>query len=71
MAFSIGDHWKVGQAKFDNGVVILIKPKSGNERERYLSLSGYGLEGLYPSNLQKDSRKRDDSGVRSTTRGEV
>lgn len=53
MAFSIGDQWKVGQAKFDNGVVILIKPKSGNERGEVFIASGYGLEGALPDAICK------------------
>lgn len=35
-AYSIGEQWGVGQSKFDNGVVILIKPKLGNERVLYI-----------------------------------
>ena len=32
LAFEIGEKWGVGQQKFDNGVVILVKPKVGNSR---------------------------------------
>jgi len=31
-ATQLGEKWQVGQKKFDNGVVILIKPKYGNSR---------------------------------------
>lgn len=43
-ATRIGHEWGVGQKGFDNGVVVLLKPKSGNERgETFISV-GYGLE---------------------------
>ena len=32
LAYSMGGQWGVGQRKFDNGVVILVKPKIGNSR---------------------------------------
>lgn len=53
MAYSIGDQWKVGQAKFDNGVVILIKPKAGNQKGEVFIASGYGLEGALPDAICK------------------
>jgi uncharacterized protein len=53
MAYSIGDQWKVGQAKFDNGVVILIKPKVGNARGDVFIATGYGLEGALPDAICK------------------
>lgn len=44
MAYRIGKNWGVGQSKFNNGVVILIKPKVGNESgEAYIAV-GTGLE---------------------------
>lgn len=46
LAYSIGQDWGVGQKKFDNGVVILIKPKKGNERGEVFIATGYGLEGV-------------------------
>ncbi|MEN6619483.1 MAG: TPM domain-containing protein [Rikenellaceae bacterium] len=53
MAYSIGEQWKVGQEKFDNGVVILIKPKAGNERGEVFIATGYGLEGALPDAICK------------------
>ncbi len=53
MAYSIGEQWKVGQEKFDNGVVILIKPKNGNERGEVFIATGYGLEGALPDAICK------------------
>ena len=46
LAYSIGEKWGIGQRKFDNGVVILIKPKIGNSRGEVFIATGYGLEGV-------------------------
>ena len=46
LAYSIGETWQVGQKKFDNGVVILIKPKKDNEKGEVFIATGYGLEGV-------------------------
>ncbi len=47
-AYEIGEKWGVGQEKSDNGVVILIKPKTENERGEAFIAPGYGLEGVLP-----------------------
>lgn len=47
-ATRLGEQWGVGQKKFDNGVVVLIKPKQGNSRGRAFIATGYGLEGALP-----------------------
>ena len=47
-ATDLGHKWGVGQAKMDNGVVILIKPTGGKgKRKSHISV-GYGLEGAIP-----------------------
>ena len=44
----LGQKWGVGQGKFDNGVVVMIKP-TGREGERDVYIAvGYGLEGAIP-----------------------
>ncbi len=43
-AIQLGEKWKVGQAKLNNGVVIVVKPKIGNERGQAFIAPGYGLE---------------------------
>jgi len=44
----LGEKWKVGQQKFDNGVVVMIKPTGGaGQRDAYIT-AGYGLEGAIP-----------------------
>lgn len=47
-AFRIGEQWGVGQRGSDNGLVILVKPKKGNEQGRIFIATGYGLEGVLP-----------------------
>lgn len=45
LAYSIGEQWGVGQEKFDNGIVILVKPKTGSSSGEVFIATGYGLEG--------------------------
>ena len=52
-AYSVGEQWGVGQSKFDNGLVILIKPKTGSERGEAFIATGYGLEGALPDAICK------------------
>jgi len=47
-ASGIGDSWGVGQGDFDNGVVVLVKPKIGNNRGHAFISVGYGLGGAIP-----------------------
>lgn len=47
-ATRIGLEWKVGQEEFDNGVVVLVKPKIGNSYGEAFIAVGYGLEGAIP-----------------------
>jgi len=47
-AFRLGEKWGIGQKKFDNGIVILVKPKTSNSRGRAFIATGYGLEGAVP-----------------------
>ena len=53
-ATEIGLQWKVGRKEFDNGVVVLIKPKySAHDRgEAYIAV-GYGLEPAIPDAIAK------------------
>lgn len=53
LAYSIGEEWGVGQKKFDNGIVILVKPKAGNSSGEVFIATGYGLEGAVPDALAK------------------
>ncbi len=44
-AYELGDKWKVGHEKEDNGIVILIKP---TEDRKFFIATGKGLEGAIP-----------------------
>lgn len=48
LAFAIGNTWKVGSEKFNNGIVILIKPTGGAGNRDLFIATGYGLEGAIP-----------------------
>lgn len=52
-ATKLGQSWGVGQKKFDNGVVLLIKPKYQNSRGQWFIAPGYGLEPVIPDALAK------------------
>jgi uncharacterized protein len=43
-AIRLGEKWGIGQKEKDNGAVILIKPRIGNERGKVFIAVGYGLE---------------------------
>ena len=45
LAYEIGEQWGVGQKEFDNGLVILIKPKTASANGEVFIATGYGLEG--------------------------
>ena len=47
-ATRIGLDWGVGSEKFDNGVVLLVKPRLGNSYGEVFIAVGYGLEGAIP-----------------------
>ena len=47
-AFRVGEKWGIGQSENDNGIVILLKPKTGNENGQIFIATGYGLEGVLP-----------------------
>jgi uncharacterized protein len=52
-AWQVGETWKVGQEKFDNGVVVLVKPKPANGYGDVFIAVGYGLEGALPDAVCK------------------
>ncbi len=47
-AARLGEKWGIGQKGKDNGIVILIKPKTGREKGEIAISVGYGLEGVVP-----------------------
>ena len=52
-AFELGEKWGVGEKKLDNGVVVIIKPKTSRERGDVFIATGYGLEGAIPDAITK------------------
>lgn len=53
-AYKIGDKWKVGHEKEDNGIVILIKPTGGKGERKTFIATGRGLEGAIPDYTCKE-----------------
>ena len=47
-ATQIGLEWQVGSARFDNGIVVLVKPKTADSSGQVFIAVGYGLEGAIP-----------------------
>jgi len=44
----VGEKWGVGQKDKDNGLVILLKPKTNESRGQVYIATGYGMEGVLP-----------------------
>ena len=47
-ATRIGLDWKVGSSDFNNGIVVLVKPKTDDSKGEVAISVGYGLEGAIP-----------------------
>ncbi len=52
-AVSLAEKWGIGQKGKDNGILILVKPKKGNEKGEIFISTGYGLEGVVPDAIAK------------------
>ncbi len=46
-AYEIGEKWGVGGKELNNGVVILVKPKTETKGQAFIA-TGYGVEGVLP-----------------------
>jgi len=44
----LGEKWGIGQKQLDNGILILVKPKTDDSRGEVTIVPGYGLEGAIP-----------------------
>ena len=44
----LGEKWGIGQKGNDNGLVILVKPKTNDSKGQVFVATGYGLEGVLP-----------------------
>jgi len=53
-AQQLGQKWGVGGSKFNNGIVVLIKPKSSSENGEAFIATGYGVEGAVPDATASD-----------------
>ncbi|MFA5971434.1 MAG: TPM domain-containing protein [Lentimicrobiaceae bacterium] len=47
-AQQLGQKWGVGGSKFNNGFVVLVKPKSASENGEAFIATGYGVEQFVP-----------------------
>lgn len=47
-AAELGDRWGIGQKKLDNGLIILIKPKTRDSKGQFAICPGRGLGGALP-----------------------
>jgi uncharacterized protein len=47
-AQQLGAKWGVGGSKFNNGIVVLVKPKTASENGEAFIATGYGVEGSIP-----------------------
>ena len=52
-ATELGNYWGVGQKELDNGVIILIKPKTKDSKGQFVICTGRGLEGALPDETCK------------------
>jgi uncharacterized protein len=53
-ATAIGHGFGVGRGDVDNGLVVVIKPRNGNESGEVFIAVGYGLEGAIPDALARE-----------------
>ena len=51
--YGIGEKWGVGQKGKDNGIVIMVKPKTPTSGGQTFIAPGYGLEAVVPDAIAK------------------
>lgn len=49
----LAEKWGVGRKGKDNGILIMVKPKTSREKGEVFIATGYGLEGAVPDALAK------------------
>lgn len=52
-AFELGERWGVGQKGKNNGILIVVKPKTNTSRGEITIATGYGVEGAVPDAIAK------------------
>ncbi len=53
LAFRIGEKWGVGRQGFNNGILILVRPKTITVKGKAFIAVGYGLEAVIPDAIAK------------------
>jgi uncharacterized protein len=54
-AAKLAEKWGIGQKGRNNGILILVKPKIGNERGEVFVEVGYGLEAVVPDAVARQA----------------
>lgn len=54
-SFKLAEKWGIGQKGKNNGILILVKPKTGNERGEVFVAPGYGLEAVVPDAVARQA----------------
>ncbi|MCX6236750.1 MAG: TPM domain-containing protein [Bacteroidia bacterium] len=54
-SFKLSEKWGIGQKGRNNGILILVKPKVGNERGEVFVAVGYGLEAVVPDAVARQT----------------
>ena len=47
-AFRLAEEWGIGQSDKDNGILVLVQPKTQDQRGQAFIATGYGLESTVP-----------------------
>ena len=59
-ATKLSEQWGIGQKGKNNGILILVKPKVGNERGEVYVAVGYGLEAVVPDAIASQALIRQE-----------
>ncbi len=54
-AFRLGEKWGIGQKGKNNGILILVKPKTSESKGEVFVAVGYGLEGAVPDAIANET----------------
>lgn len=54
-SFRLAEKWGIGQKGKNNGILILVKPKTANETGKVFVAVGYGLEGVVPDVIARQT----------------
>ena len=51
--YTLGQKWGVGDKEFNNGIVVMVKPKEFDGKGEVFIATGYGVEGVLPDAIAK------------------